>query len=393
MYRILLITVIVITSIEVSSQGVDSYIDSVRLNNPQIIAINHMNEVSHLDASIGILPPNPEVSFGYYPGHPSAIGNKTTWSVAQSFDFPTSYSRIKRLKNSDLNLAMLESAGLVNQILTDARSNAIMYISLQKKMLVMAKRLEENEKLSLLYNQLLNAGEVNILDYNKIELQNISFKSEVTRLQNEINRIILTLDYLSGGNSQILDNCDYPIFTLPDAESIIDEKRAIHPDFLIPMHKIEKAKMAMEYEKTGRLPGVTIGFGSEIVANESFAGPIVGLSIPIWENRGKVEAAKARITFAESEAEAEIMELSTKINSQVISILSFKSDIETVGSRVSLLESKRLLDKALESGDLSVTDYFTELREYYEIEDLLIELSNNYHLLLSDLWDHQLLNR
>ena len=47
-----------------------------------------------------------------------------------------------------------------------------------------------------------------------------------------------------------------------------------------------------------------------------------------------------------------------------------------------------LLLKALQEGEISIIEYFTELSAYYDIEDKIIEKEKEYYKLCSQLYDH-----
>jgi len=48
-------------------------------------------------------------------------------------------------------------------------------------------------------------------------------------------------------------------------------------------------------------------------------------------------------------------------------------------------------DNALSNGEISVTNYFLYLDAFYQSEDRLLEMENEYHKLLATLLDHELI--
>lgn len=389
MKRSVLILIVLLLTAEAQTQGVDRFIDSVSYNHPQIAALTMLTDVSVAGLKAGIYPSNPEVNVGYYPGKPSSIGNKTTWSVVQSFDFPSTYARIREIRHTDLRLAKLEEGKMVLQILENARASAIAYISMQKRLRILNGRLDEIEELNEAYRKMYEEGEVTVLDFNRISMERVATLSAVNELKTEISSAIAELDYLSGGNASLLTGSEYPLFTEPAIDLILGEKRRYHPSFLIPEMRVERAEKEISLSKSGNLPGFSVGYASESVGSEIFIGPQLGLTLPLWENSSRVKTGRASRLYEESYARAEIEALTSSIISQVNGSGSVKENLEMVNSIVLNTEAKELLNKALESGEISLSSYLISLREYYNIEDLALDLTTSYYLMLSKIWDYK----
>lgn len=390
MKRSAIIFIMVLVPGMISSQGVDRLIDSVLVNNPGIASLARLTEASVASSKAGLLPSNPEITFGYFPGTISEIGNKTTWSVMQSFDFPTTYTRIRDLKQSDLELARLEENLAVLMILSEARSSAIEYISVGKKLEVMNTRIDEIGRLEKAYKNLAELGEVTSLDYSKIRMQAVGVRAALNELENNQQMLRSRLDYLSGGWCRLLDDTEYPVLPEPLIDTLLAERMRYHPAFLIPVHKIGVASAEESLSKTGNLPGFTIGYASETVLNESFIGPHLGLTVPLWGNSGNVKAARASRIYEESAAYAELESLKNSTKVLFNSFCSTKENMEMVNENILNSDAKQLLSVAMEAGEITITDYFIELREYYNLEDIWLDLQRRYWLTLSELWDYKL---
>ena len=105
-----------------SSQGsVDKILKEMEQNNT---TLRHAEkQLMHVKAEIkqDIFPQDPEAGFYYLPGSPSEIGNRTDFSIVQSFDFPSSYVRKKKISNLMNGQAELEYAEGLKNILLRAR--------------------------------------------------------------------------------------------------------------------------------------------------------------------------------------------------------------------------------------------------------------------------------
>ncbi|MEZ5000980.1 MAG: TolC family protein [Bacteroidales bacterium] len=373
-----------------ANSGMDQFILKVRENSPEIRAVMSLEESEIAYSGTGINPPGPDLNFGYFPGKPSDAGNKITWSVIQSFDFPSTYSRIRDIRNTDRKLASLEAQKAVNQILCESRNMAIEYIFLQKQLDIFTGRLESLEEMREAYLKMVETGESTIIELNKIEIQVINSRSQLLGLEGNISRAESRLDYLSGGNAILLKGSAYPLLKDPSGINIIEEKEKVQPAFLIPGYRIEKAQKSILLQKAGNLPGLNIGIASESVASQTFTGPVAGISIPLWEQKGKVAAARASLSYEESAAYAELESLRINILSNLEMAEAVKKNMDMILQNENGQKAKALLNRSLSAGEIRLTDYLVELREYYGIEDRYLELEKEYYLLLSNIWDHTL---
>ena len=122
MKRIILTMAIVVSGANLFSQNsVENVLMEVEKNNTTLSAYRKSIDAEKIGNKTGLTPLNPEVEFNYLWGNPTAIGNRTDFSIRQSFDFPTSYSyrnQIAELKNEQAELEYLKQR---REILFQAR--------------------------------------------------------------------------------------------------------------------------------------------------------------------------------------------------------------------------------------------------------------------------------
>ncbi len=381
--------IIFISSSIVTGQSTSLYLKAVYENHPGITAGRELLNSKEAEVRTGTSPENPMVSAGYFPGKPDVIGNKTTWSVTQSFDFPLKYSKLKTLKQTNFELATLEFENLSLMLMTEARGYTIKLYNDREYLSLMKQRLDHFQSLETAYKKMLENGETTIIEYNKIMIRLANIRSAAARLESRISSNLAILDYYSDGNSELLKNGDYPIFSNPDRDSLLMEKLNSHPAFLIPGKIVDVSRKNISLNKTGNLPGINLGYGSESVGGESFTGPSLGISVPLWKNRGKVKAAEAETGFMVADAERELLLLKSELSDNIRSCNAIKTNLDDVIKAVDQSDNRELLKKALEAGEISISNYIIELTAYYEIEDTMITLKKDYYLFLSKIFDHK----
>ena len=375
--------VIIFTSSIVNGQSTSLFLKVVYENHPGINAGRELLNSKEAEARTGTSPENPVISAGYFPGRPDIIGNKTTWSITQSLDFPAKYSKLKALKQINFELAALEFENISLMLMTEARDYTIRLVNDREYLALMKQRINHFQSLEAVYKKMLENGETTIIEYNKVKIRLINIQSLVAQLENNISSKMEILDYFGNGNSALLENSDYPLFINPDPDSLFTEKSASHPAFLIPGKRVDVSRKNISLNRTGNLPGVNLGYGSESIGGESFTGPSLGISVPLWKNRGRVKAAEAETGFLIAEAERELLLLKSELSNNIRSCNAIKTNLDEVLKAVELSDNSKLLKKALEAGEISIGNYIIELTAFYEIEDTMIALKKEYFLLLS----------
>ncbi|MDZ7739974.1 MAG: TolC family protein [Bacteroidales bacterium] len=388
MNKILLSLAIISLSLNASAQSVNEFLYEVLENHPGVIAGQELLDSEEAYSKTGYTPKDPSVQAGYFPGKPETMGDKTTWSVNQSFDFPTHYRNIKRLKKNDYELAVMEYHYTVLALMEEARARTIQMTALQKHIERSSERLKHLQSREKAYRKMLDEGEITIIDYNKARITLAHQENILTEYKAEKEAVKAYLDMISGDNSAMIETAAYPLFEEPDYEYLLAEKREKHPAFSLAEKNIEIAESNISVIRSDKLPELTLGYASEIVAASRFTGPTVGLSLPLWENKGRLEAAKAKKSHYKAEYENSINVLENDLMSRYNKFLSVKSGLETLRSALPDKQVNILLNKALAEGEISVIEYFTELSQYYDTEDKIIELEKEYYLLLSELYNH-----
>lgn len=371
------------------AQDTAQFIDSVKINHPALKSLEKLNAASRAESRTGLYPSGPDISAGWFPGNHSGSGIKRTWSVSQSFDFPTIYNRIAEMKRSDLNLAIAMSRQLETEILTDAVSSAIEYIALLKRIEVAEGRVLNMENLVTAYSRMVDNGEATILELNRVKAEAVTLRSYLAGIRGEASSITIHLNYISGNNCHLIKGNNYPLFPVADREELLKEKREMHPGFAVNRMQVQKADAALKVSKNARLPRITVGYGSESVAGEEFIGPTAGLSIPLWEKSGSVDASRAALEWERTRAEADMARLENETLSLLNALEAVSNNLKEVRDYAAGSEAVKLLDISLHTGAITLTDYLAGLQDYWEVEEVMLELEREKTLLLSAIWDHR----
>ncbi|MGQ9620162.1 MAG: TolC family protein [Bacteroidales bacterium] len=389
--KYLMAVIILSLPLQVPGQDFDNFLRQVAEKNPEIISYGKMLETRRAEARTNFYPPGPEASFGYMPGKSSLSGVKKIWSVSQRFDFPSKYLAMKNISRKTVVLAEKEfELGKLN-ILLDAQLTLYDYLFRKKLLALLVKRSSNCTDLIEAWKKKLEAGETTILDYNRIalELSGINLKKNKTAA--EVSTLEHKLVYMTGGIKSFPEEIEYPQELISDPDSLIGIKLSIHPEFAIPAMEYELSLGEVSLSCSSNLPGLMVGYSSEILPVESYTGPVFGISVPLWANTGKVKSAKARSYQVQAETNAKVERLKTEIRREYSLMASLKQTLSDLQKILKSSSGVQELLKALQEGEITLTEYFSMLEVIYDTEEKLIETENEYCRSVAVLNDHLLL--
>ena len=375
-----------------AQNSIDQVLKSIETNNKSLQANTKMTDAQKLEAQTGKFLANPSVEWEQMWGNRNNPGSEYTLTVKQSLDFPTTYSNKNKLANLKANTIGFQSAAYRQQLLLNAKQTCIEIIYLRKQKSLLDERLANAETMLALYKKRFESGDANQLELNKIQLELLNAQN-----QSRLNKAALTaaeeqLRNLNGGKPITFDATDYPA-----GEELInfDQLQAAFmeadPNLKSLTGDQEIANREVKLSRSLTLPKFDVGYkrnaASDHVASNGF---MVGVSIPLFENKNTVKKAKAQAEFATASLEDNRLNLKTNLQQlyqQAEALQISRADYAKV------LEQQRnieLLNKALNAGQLSVIDYFTELTTIYDSHQSYLDVEKEYHNILAQLYQYKL---
>ena len=392
-YKLYILGLMLLGSLTTRAQSsIDQVLRSIETNNKSLQANTKMTDAQKLEAQTGKFLANPSVEWEQMWGNRNNPGSEYTLTVKQSLDFPTTYSNKNKLANLKANTIGFQSAAYRQQLLLNAKQTCIEIIYLRKQKSLLDERLANAETMFALYKKRFESGDANQLELNKIQLELLNAQN-----QSRLNKAALTaaeeqLRNLNGGNPITFDATDYPT-----GEELInfDQLQAAFmeadPNLKSLTGDQEIANREVKLSRSLTLPKFDVGYkrnaAKDHVASNGF---MVGVSIPLFENKNTVKKAKAQAEFATASLEDNRLNLKTNLQQlyqQAEALQISRADYAKV------LEQQRnieLLNKALNAGQLSVIDYFTELSTIYDSHQSYLDVEKEYHSILAQLYQYKL---
>lgn len=383
---IILIAVLALTGPVAAQQPIDAVLQQIERNNTTLEALRKQTEADKLQNKTGITLPDPEVSFDYLWGDPSAIGNRKDFGVSQSFDIATIAGSRRRVADAQNGLLDVEYRAGRMAVLLEAKQACIQLIYYNALKAELEQRLAHAQAVADFYDRQLADGNANRLEVNKARLSLSAAQGELRRNEVERTNLLSELQRLNGGEPIAFDQAVYAQPVLPqDFEAWYDEAAAANPALAYARQNVELKRREMKLGKLSGLPQISAGYMSELVPESNFRGITLGLSVPLWSNRNRVKQAKAAVVAAELQQKDATVQFYERLRNQYDRTLGLQRTAGEYRKALAELDNTQLLRRALDAGEISLLDYIVELGLYYTTVDEALAAERDYELALTEL--------
>ena len=388
MKKLIIIILIISAGVVAKAQsGYETVLQQIETNNTTLVALRQQTEAEKLGNRTGLAPANPEIEFNYLWGNPSIIGNRTDINVRQTFDFPTAYahrSKIAGLQNENAELSF--KAERINVLLSAKQAciELVYYNALAREYAV---RLQNAERIAQAYQSKLNAGETNALENNKAQLNLTSVQAEIVQIEAERAALLSELKRLNGGKEIVFSVNVYSVNDLPpNFEDWFTTAESKSPVLQYVRGQIEIRQQQVNLNRAMGLPKFSAGYMSEKVVGQRFQGVTVGMSIPLWENKNRVNYARTQTQAAEAIFEDSKVQFYNRLQTLYFKAAALQQNAQRVRQSLENNNNEPLLKKALDAGEISLLNYLLEIEFYYNEVNKVLEAERDFELTVAELW-------
>lgn len=375
----------------IAQSDTDNVVKQIEQNNKSIQTNKKYWVAKQAELKTGLTPYDPQVEYDYMWGSPVGAGNQRDFSITQRLDFPSVYKKKRDLSGQQVGQTLLQQQVYRQKILLKAKLLALQVIYLNKKAAELNRRLLNTQKLVADYQKKLDKGEVIILDVNKARLQLLNIKNEVSLNENERQMLLTKVSELNGGIPIAINDTIYPIISaIPVFETLDSTIEANDP--IIKVYEQEKKILQQQIavQKAMNLPKIETGYHSQGILGQSYRGFHAGISIPLWENKNKLNAVKSNLAYANSNAEThrlghqlENKQYYDQLDVRLKIVLDYKELLST-------LNNTTLLNKALTLGQITIIQYFYDESFYFTAYDKYLQAEWEYQQAVARLYKYQL---
>ena len=387
MTRILIIvSFVVLCSAARAQSPIENILGEIEKNNTTILTLRQSADAEKIANKTGITPSNPEVEFGYLWGTPSSIGNRTDFSVTQSFDFPTAYLRKGQIANSRNAKVEFEYLSQVREIKLKASEICIDLIYHNALQNEFRRRFEHAKGIADSYKRRYEVGDVNILDYNKAQMYFLNASKSLESNDIERKSLLAELISLNGGKSIEFTDTLFSSSTInSDFGQWYTQAEQSNPALAALKQEVEASQREIQLSRALSLPKFNAGYMSEKVVGERFQGITVGLSIPLWENKNTVNYAKSRFAAHQSAEADSKLKYYNHLMMLHQKALGMQSNVDDYRTKLKSFSNTDLLQKALDKGEISLVEYLYELSFYYDSFEKLLEMERDLNRVIVEM--------
>ncbi len=308
----------------------------IEKGNLELQAKKLANSATVYDLAAENMPDAPSVEYSPF-FHKGVSGvSSSELVVSQEFDFPTLYSA--RSKAGKLQGEALSEQYLTKRrdLLLQAKEKCLSIVMLDRQIALAKERLEVSEQLTL------------------------------------------------AGNAAIdTQGMDYPQETVPaNAEQLQTLLFSGDTGMKAAEATVEAMRQEVEVARQGWIPKLSLGYRRNTDGSEASNGFLVGVAFPIYSTGKRVKAATARRAAAELEMENTRARLQGEVKALYNELRQLQKTLSIYDGTL-LDESLRLLRKSVDSGIMTMTDYYTEADKINQKKLSYIETENRYHQVLS----------
>ncbi len=374
------------TAVAQRAESVEQVLQSIERNNKTLQSAARSTDAKKMETHADNNLQNPEVEYTYQFSNKENPVNQSELNVTQSFEFPTryaargSYGKLQR-KAYDRQLDVER-----RDILLQAKELCLQLVRLNKQKELLKRRKANVDELAELFDKRLQTGDANVLEVNKVKLERMEVTAEAAQNEADCCTVLQQLVAMNDNQPISFEGITYPI--LPEFvayEALRDTLQARDYEMQSALAQQDAARKAVKVSRQGWLPDLTVGYRRSGLMGAEAHGFIVGASIPLFANRGKVRQSWMESLSADYEAEQVQSRIEADQHALYNEVCQLKRAME--GYDVALMnQTLDYLNQALKAGQISVIQYFTEVGSINDNQQKYLELEYAYQLAMGRLY-------
>ena len=359
--------------LSINGQSMDDVLKSIEMNNSQLAAFkkaaNATKSANHSEVCLDDL----ELGYNRLWGKPTTIGNRHDVSVSQPIDLPTLFGTKSRVAKSKDALADNEYLAQRQNILLEAKMgylDAVYYNALVNEL---QRRCDQAKAMLDMQKKQLEAGDINIIEYNNMRLTLSNATTSLTQAKAERDAVLAQLKQLNGGIDINVSDSVYAPISLPENfDEWFNQVCSSAPAVAITRDGITFGQRQLSLARQGWLPKLSVGYMSEKTMGEQYQGVTIGVNLPLWGAGKKVKQAKAEVAAAEAMHKATIENLKSELASDYALTKGLVKAATDIRAALSESDNTANLQKACKAGEMSTLEYLISLTAYYDAVEKML---------------------
>lgn len=373
-----------------AQRSIDEILRQIESASPEIQAQRELTSALKTEAKTGKYLSNPTVEMeNLWGGAERAYNAELT--VAQAFDFPTAYASRNKIARMQSSLYDNQQAAFRQQFLLDAELLCIDIIHLTRLDELYRQRLDRAVQMNDVYRKKMESGGANMMEYNKTNIELIDAQTQFDMNTAELQAKRRQLGTLTGNPDDTFADLQYPSReTLSPFEQISQGYLDGNPQIESLKNEVDINQRTVTLNRALSLPQFEVGYRHNFGVEGRYKGFLVGLSVPLFERKNTVKAAKARVSSSNVQLESTRRNLTSEVRRLYDQTLSLQRSIDATRELISNLKALETLDKALDAGQINIIDYLTESAVILQSKERLYQLERDYQAAAAQLFRYEL---
>ncbi|HZH54803.1 MAG TPA: TolC family protein [Sphingobacteriaceae bacterium] len=356
-------------------------IDEIERNNTRLQASQESLAAEKAGNRVGIRPADPVVGINYLKPNPRLADHRLDYSVSQELEFPTVYG-LRRQVASRQDRVLDQVHGLQRRDLVDeALQTWLDWVYRQENRQVLQLQREHAEQLAEAYQRAFDAGSVSVLERNRARVFAQNAQQAVALNEIELEGSWYELIRLNGGQALAKVPQAYPAWDLPPSfeqwfSQVSDREAGMH----VLEAELEVLRTEQQLATAMGLPNISLGYMREQDIEVDFRGFTLGLSLPLWQNRGRAQHARLKSRAQQSLLEDAGQQFELQQRHLYQKARALHQQLRALRSLLAESQEPQLLRSALDLGQISLLDYFMELGIYYDLQEKLVTAERDYYM-------------
>ncbi len=379
--HIALLSAALATTIATNAQ--QSYADalaSIESNNPTLRAIRQETDAQKAQSATSRKMPDLEVELGYlWPGRKDV-------SASQPLDWSVMSGQSRRLAEARDSLAESQYAASRQEILLDARLTLIEATYQTALTGLRSQRAEALGRIALCVSRRLDAGDARQMDANNATMAYASASRQLTLAQADLDDALIHLKALNGGEPLLPSIAQFPPAPMPaDFDSWYARAQRLSPQLMSSAAQASIARGERRQARMNAAPQLSVGFMGEFSQEEKYKGVTLGISLPLWRSRQTRDAAAHAEQAATSRHNATVLNDRAQAEAAWNRALQLGEIAKSMRQAVTSTSNADLLAKALEAGQISVSECLAASAILFEAEEDALSAERDYQVAVARL--------
>ena len=371
------------------AQTISDVLGSVERNNIELKAMLKGNEAADIETRQQNTLEDLSVEYSpFFNKHASGVASSEL-VVSQGFDFPTLYGARRKAGRLQGDVRRMEYMTARRDLLLEAKTLCLDLVHLNKQKEILAERRRNADELLAKFTEKYEGGETTSLELNKIKMERMNLAAELAAAETARTAALSRLQALNGGKPVELTSAEYPTPTGVGAEAMYEHAVAADISVMAAQASVKAAEQDVKVNKQGWIPKLEIGYRRNTDGRDASNGFLVGGSIPLFSSKNKVRSAKARQAEAEMRQADAQADAESAARALVDEMLQLEASMQAYDVPL-MHETLRLLDTAVENGELSVTDYYVEVDNVYRNMLAFLNVERQYQGVVAEITKNEL---